>query len=231
MSTANKIIFLSGAFFLLASLILDEDGTEELRVKLGLPLGFGKALVVKDKQETQKTPTVATQNSNISFPSNRALTLDEMYDLAVHVTQTYGLENINESHLVTYAYVESSFQPYVTRNESGGRKSVGLMQTLIGTAQDMYNKGYKAVGEPNEETLKNPIISMYFGAAYIQWLKRNYPRMAYAYGNYEEFFIRAYNGGAGWQQSEVGRNGTANYFKKWKSAQDKVGTRNVFFGV
>lgn len=164
----------------------------------------------------------------LQLPKNRVLTEQEMFALCSYITEKF-FRSMSPDELVTYAYVESSFRPWVERSESRGRKSVGLMQTLIGTAQEMYDKGYRELERPTESTLKNPIHSMYYGAAYIDWLRRNYTHKAQEYGNYEEYFVRAYNGGAGWQGSQGGREGTANYWSKWQKAyarfkKDIIGT-------
>ncbi len=225
----NDLYLVSASLLLLAASFIPKSNREALKSFFGgtttsqpvedsVDFGTGQ---YQDYQEPVKTP------KQVSFPKDRALSLNEMYQLASHVVDTYGFVKTVESDLVTYAYVESSFRPWVFRNESRGRRSTGLMQTLLGTAQDLYNKGYKAVGAPTHENLKDPIISMYFGAAYLEWLKKSYRAKAYKYGDFEEFFVRAYNGGAGWEKSETGRNGTANYLKKWKKAKNKVGYINA----
>lgn len=57
---------------------------------------------------------------------------------------------------------ESGGDPQAVRRESRGRMSVGLMQTLIGTASDMLP------GEQiDEQTLTSPLVSLRAGAAYI----------------------------------------------------------------
>lgn len=142
-----------------------------------------------------------------NLPKNRDLSFDQVDALAHHIVERYNFD-WSAKIAVAMAYQESTFRPWVIRNESGGRQSIGLMQTLIGTAQDMYNKGYTKVGVPNAQTLKDPYVSMYFGIAYCDWLGGNWG------GRSWEWYIRAYNGGAGWESSEKGREWTAIHYEK-----------------
>lgn len=229
---SQKFMFLSAGFMLIAYAVLNEEEQGQLQTVLGLPKNFGSNFLGggNTKTPTPKKESVSTGNTNavktVDFPKTRALTIDEMYSLANHVVETYQLHQTVEADLVTFAYVESSFRPWVERDE-GFDKSTGLMQTLLGTAMDMYNKGYTAVGKPTENSLKDPIVSMYFGAVYLRWMKTNYYEKAHKYGDYEDFFIRAYNGGPGWQRTPNGAVNTAKYLDKWKAAKSKVGFRNA----
>lgn len=161
------------------------------------------------------------------LPSNRRLTEDEVRALANHVINTYGFKTTPKD-LVATAYIESAFDPAAYRNER--RKdgtiwdtSYGLMQTLVGTAKDLYSKGYTAVGAPNHTSLKNPLVSMYFGAAYIDWLRTNWPNKS------EEWYVRAYNGGPGWERTANGPKNTAIYHGKFVQAY-KMFSIDVTFG-
>lgn len=223
----NDLYIISASLLLLAASFIPKGNREAFKSFFGGQTTSEPVEDVVDFSSAQYQDYQEPVPKQISFPKDRALSLNEMYQLASHVVNTYGFVKTSEGDLVSYAYVESSFRPWVFRNESRGRRSTGLMQTLLTTAQDLYNKGYKAVGAPTNESLKDPIISMYFGAAYLEWLKKSYTAKAFKYGAYEEFFIRAYNGGAGWEKSETGRNGTANYLKKWKKAKHKVGYINA----
>ncbi len=230
MNNPSKLLLLSGGYFLIVAAMMPEQDKETLRKSLGLPSDFGDSLLNQNAPEAEKVEQQEKPaNTGVkSLPSDRVLTKSEVMEVATYVKETYGIHSTDARSLTIFAYVESSFRPWVYRDESRGRRSTGLMQTLLGTAQDMYNKGYKAVGRPTHESLKNPIISMYFGAAYLEWLKLNYYERAYSYGNYEDFFLRAYNGGAGWQNSETGRNNTAQYLKKWEAAKIKLNLPNAY---
>lgn len=123
-------------------------------------------------------------------------------------SKLYG-GRVDQVTLLTYAEIESSFRPWVERYEPGITDySVGLMQTLIRTANDMYDKGYNKFSRPTRENLKYPVLSMYYGAAYIDWLKTSYP------GKDLEWYVRAYNGGPGHNYNSM----TTNYWNKWRQA-------------
>lgn len=158
-----------------------------------------------------------------NFPKDRALTTQEVYAVARFVSDNYFNGEIYPVLLTAMAYVESSYKPWAIRNESGGRQSIGLLQTLLGTASDMYRRGYDHMGAPTATNLKDPVVSMYFGAAYVDWLFNAYPgNFKTGTNDYYEWFIRAYNGGPGWEQSERGRSMTKNHYAKVKAAMEKV---------
>ena len=155
------------------------------------------------------------------------LTEDDIVQLANHIKSKHGF-NLDTKLLVSTAYVESSFRAKAVRHER--RKdgtiwdsSYGLMQTLVGTARDMYQKGYKSYGLPDADDLTNPIVSMYFGASYMDWLRKNWPNRS------EEWYVRAYNGGPGWERTANGPKNTAHYYRKYVSAYKQFSI-DVSFG-
>lgn len=87
-------------------------------------------------------------------------------------------------------------------------KSWGLMQVTLPTARQF---------EPNlkESDLNNPEISVRVAAKYIQWVKKNYSADL-------EFYIRAYNGGAGWKKTNIGPTATLAYWNKFLKNYDLV---------
>lgn len=157
----------------------------------------------------------ATAIDPASLPSTRTLSANEVRELAAYVIQRHGL-NVTVSELTCIAYIESSFRPWVERDE-GFDKSTGLMQTLLGTALDLYSKGWTAYGQPTAQMLKQPLVSMYFGAAYIHWLRKYWQNKS------QEWYIRAYNGGAGWEKTPNGPVNTAYYYNKFIAAKQKLG--------
>lgn len=240
MSKAKKAVFFAGAVYLFALAFTPENKRAGLRAWLGIPKGvedflLGQKVTIDTQEEqTVKQPDPAPKETlatgQLNFPKNRALTLNEMYALAVYVTERYGILTTYPGDLVTFAFVESSFRPWVSRNE-GFDSSYGLMQVLLGTAKDMYARGYTSMGAPTSAKLKDPVVSMYFGAAYLQWMKLNYRAFAYAYvdqgGRYDDFFIRAYNGGPGWQKTANGPKNTEAYLKKWRAAYEQYGRNAI----
>ena len=143
------------------------------------------------------------------FPRDRALTQEEVFSIGEHMARI-GLA-VDPFTLTAMAKIESSFKPWASRDESGGRVSIGLMQTLVGTALDMYKKGYNAYPKPTRETLLDPVTSMYYGAAYVDWLKNSYPN------HNLEWYVRAYNGGPFWERNGSRVAGmTLNHWTKFK---------------
>ena len=121
--------------------------------------------------------------------------------------------------LVAMAWIESGFDPRAVRAEKHiDDASGGLMQTLLGTAQWLYDAfpKYRAMGRPGFDDLLDPEISMYFGAAYVDWLSTYAGRI-----RNEQWIVRAYNGGpgAGAQRSRQ----TANHWRKYQDARKRFG--------
>lgn len=144
----------------------------------------------------------------LTYPKHRPLTSEEVFQLANHMTHHFG-GRVDQFDLMASAWVESSFRPWVERYEAHkGEYSVGLMQVLTSTALAMYDRGYTAFGMPSRAALKNPAISMYFGAAYFDWLRKAYP------GRSLEWYVRAYNGGPGHGYNAA----TTHYWGKWREA-------------
>lgn len=149
----------------------------------------------------------------VEWATDRTLTEEEVFILAQHMANHFRA--MNAQGLMATAWVESSFRPWVSRYEPHlDDSSYGLMQTLIGTAQWLHNDmGYRDYAYPTRESLKNPAVSMYYGAAYFHWLQRAYPNKDM------EWYVRAYNGGAGHKYNSM----TTNYWNKWQRAFKRFG--------
>jgi len=144
-----------------------------------------------------------------------ALTVQQVRALA---DQTVGnfFPGIDPRMLVAMAWIESSFRPTAFRIEITIQDaSIGLMQTLGGTARWLWDIGYKGFGErPSDLALADPAVSMYFGAAYVDYL------MKYRGGGHsEEWIVRAYNGGPGGATSAA----TLNHWRKYQEARARYG--------
>lgn len=131
--------------------------------------------------------------------------------------QAIEIDNLNVpvDRLVRIAWIESHFDPTASRYEAGiGDTSTGLTQTLLSTArwlaQDM---GYTAYGVPTLAALASPQVSLYFGAAYLDYLSKYRGR-----SRSEEWVVRAYNGGPGHTTA-----GTNAYWRKYQRAIEEVG--------
>lgn len=111
------------------------------------------------------------------------------------------------------AFIESSFNPSAVRAEPQiNDASTGLMQTLVSTAQWLHDDmGFKSFGRPTLTSLKGAQESLYYGAAYLTYLKT---WRGQARG--EEFIVRGYNGGPGGASSSA----TLPYWRKYQDARD-----------
>eukprot|EP00835_Amoeboradix_gromovi_P007143 NODE_1099_length_1180_cov_0.029602.p1 type:complete len:195 gc:universal NODE_1099_length_1180_cov_0.029602:984-400(-) len=149
----------------------------------------------------------------------RTLSEAQVRNLAQSTVQTY-FPRVDPNMLVAMAWIESSFRADAIRYEPHiDDGSTGLMQTLVGTADWLWREmGARAFGEPSPQSLLDPAQSMYFGAAYVNWL-RTYGGKARS----EEWIVRAYNGGPGWEARAGAVTQTANHWAKYQAARGRFG--------
>lgn len=90
-------------------------------------------------------------------------------------------------------------------NAKGPVDEWGVMQVRPGTAEWMYNNGYTRLA-PTQANLRTERGGIYFGTGFLDYMARRYP------GKSQDWLIRAYNGGPGWEGSgaDVAAK-TANY--------------------
>ena len=139
------------------------------------------------------------------------LTVSQVYALAEQTSSRYAL-HVSPFFATVIASIESSFKPKAFRAEPHiNDASYGLMQTLWRTAKDMESKGYNAFRLNEREDLYRAEVSMYYGMAYIDWLKRYFP------GSDEEI-ARKYNGGP----SGHTRSSTLPYLEKYRTRQEII---------
>jgi len=131
-------------------------------------------------------------NKTVRIPG-LAYTQAEAAALAAKVVRENKF-NVDPQMLAAMAMIESLGNPLAVRYEPNlNDASVGLMQTLSGTARWLASDmGYAKYGTPDLQDLADPAISMYFGAAYVNWLStwKGKPRS-------EEWIVMSYNGGPG----------------------------------
>lgn len=132
------------------------------------------------------------------------------------------VENVLRAHnlavdpdmILAMIQIESSGNPKAVRYEAHlDDVSVGLMQTLGSTARWLAEDlGYTAYGLPSNDDLLSPEVSIYFGAAYVQWLStyRGERRS-------EQWIVESYNGGPGNSNSQ-----TQNHYRKYLKAKEGV---------
>jgi soluble lytic murein transglycosylase-like protein len=145
----------------------------------------------------------------------RQLSAAEVRALALVTTERH-FPHLDPLMLQAIAVTETRNDPAATRYEPRLRDvSVGLMQTLVSTAVWLaQDKGYGAYGVPSPRDLYRPEVSMYFGAAYLDYLQRfqGEPRS-------EEWVVRAYNGGPGAAASAA----TLMYWQRYQHAKMQLG--------
>lgn len=130
------------------------------------------------------------------LPTDRTLHRFEVERLARELVTAYGFV-VRPELAVAIAFQESSFRPWVVGDDG---KSFGLMQLLHppsdlakSTAIWLHDQiGYQQFERPTVATLKRPEDSMYFGLAYLDWLRRyaGIPRP-------EAWMVMSYNAGPG----------------------------------
>lgn len=149
----------------------------------------------------------ALSKKTLALPG-AALSEDQVRALARKVVSDHGF-NADPEMLVAMAKIESSLNPMAIRYEPLlNDASIGLMQTLLSTADWLYrDMGYKAKGDPDLQDLLEPEVSMYFGAAYVNWLSR-YKGQSRS----EEWIVMSYNGGPGADNGQT-RNHLAKYLQ------------------
>jgi soluble lytic murein transglycosylase-like protein len=156
----------------------------------------------------------AAGKPTLSVPG-QALSLTEVQSLASATVQQHFAGRVDPAMLWRIAWVESSFNPTAIRAEIAiGDASLGLMQTLLSTATWLHEIGYTAYPAPTFAELFRPEVSMYFGAAYIDYLAH---RNGLTSGKGEETIVRAYNGGPG----GATRDYTAGYWAKYQAARER----------
>jgi hypothetical protein len=160
-------------------------------------------------------------NSLLSFGGT--MNQSDVATLAQQTCTAY-FTDVDWRMLVSMAKVESQFDPKAARTEYNSNGSIrdvsyGLMQVLMGTAAWEYqNLGATVYGSPTANSMQDPAVNMYFGAAYVHWLI-NY----HGGGHSEEWIVRAYNGGPGWATTASGLSMTANHWAKYKQAKRDLG--------
>jgi len=145
--------------------------------------------------------------------SGGVMTAEQVRALAEDTVQRY-FPAVDPVMLQAMARIESSYNPAAFRYEANlGDASSGLMQTLRSTARWLWDDmGARAFGRPDYSDLTDPGVSMYFGAAYVNWLRR-YKGQTRS----EEWIVRAYNGGPGFSTGA-----TQNHWNKYQAAKAAI---------
>jgi len=122
-----------------------------------------------------------------------ALDSGTVANMATTMLDRMSITDISPAMVAAIVLNESGGDPSAVRKEPAiNDASYGLMQTLLGTATWLYGLGYTAQGVPTATSLLDPNTSLYFGIAYLHWL-RNYGGTVQP----DSFVVPAYNGGPG----------------------------------
>lgn len=171
--------------------------------------GVGLALLLR---QLRATPAAAAAPSGIGF-----MTRHEVQALAERTVSEHNLAAA-VGMLVAMASIESSFQPQVIGDDG---TSFGLLQVSRSTATWLAgDMGYSAFGRTLADSdLLRPEVSMYLGAAYVDWLSRYRGVL-----RTEEWIVRAYNGGPQWDSrgATVLAN-TARHWSRYLAAKQSLG--------
>lgn len=151
--------------------------------------------------------------ATLSLPG-AALSSREVFDKARAICDRYYAGDVTPWMLTAVAQIESSNNPIAVRYEPGlGDVSVGLCQTLYSTAKWLATIGYDAYGADLPlKTLLDPDASLYFGGAYLSYLRRYSGRR-----RADDWVIKSYNGGPGAQNGAV-----EAYLAKYRLAMASV---------
>jgi len=144
------------------------------------------------------------------------LTADEVRNFADSVLRLPRIKVPDgAAMIVRIAWIESRFDTSAVRSEPRiNDASIGLMQTLLGTARWLYDDlGFRHFARPTVPNLMGPQASIYYGAAYLTYLSIYAGRARSA-----EFVVRSYNGGPGNLSAA-----TADYWRKYLAAKERFG--------
>lgn len=116
------------------------------------------------------------------------------------------------SYVMAHVRIESGWDP--TAVSSDGRGSVGLMQVLPATAQQMLAEGRITAAQADQSS---PANSLAAGIAYLDWC-RSYLMKAWGFGHTIAYHpvCEAYNEGVG---NVAAGHLDNNYYLKWSVAQ------------
>lgn len=142
------------------------------------------------------------------LPQTRTLTAEELAPVIADFNRRYFGGWFKVADVLAIIYVESSFRPWVYRDEPHiNDRSIGLMQLLKSTAAD---RGY--IG--TESGLYDPETNIRLGMAHLKW---GYDYLAKRLGRapVEREWITAYNAGVG----NVLKGYTNDYYNKFANAR------------
>jgi hypothetical protein len=158
----------------------------------------------------------ADETSTGVITGSTVLTPSQISSLASSVLEQMRIGDVTPQMVTAIATIESGGDPGALRQEPAiNDASYGLMQVLLGTATWLATgMGYTAYGTPTAATLLTADGGMYFGCAYLHWL-RNYQGTVQS----DAWVVAAYNGGPG----GVNGAGPQRYLAAYQTALSNLG--------
>ena len=138
----------------------------------------------------------------------------QLYALASQVLGEMGISDVTPSMAACIALNESGGDPNAERAEPQiNDASYGLMQTLLGTATWLHDQMGFTAYDATAANLLTPAPSMYFGCAYLHWLRNWHGPQP------DAFVVAAYNGGPGGASGA----GPQRYLASWQNYMARNG--------
>lgn len=146
------------------------------------------------------------------------LTLADTRVLASNIISRYFGNRIDLAMVTAMVEIESGFRRKAYRYEAHiSDASYGLMQVLFRTAKWLRDDmRYNAFPLESGEAMYDPAVGIYFGCAYIDWLRKQ-PLAAKG----EDFVVMAYNGGPGKGGQGTDIPMTRNHLSKYHAAKSR----------
>lgn len=153
--------------------------------------------------------------SKVTGNSDIVQTQPQVSQLVLDTLKKPRLSDVDPVMIETMIKIESNNNPLAARYEAHlGEASLGLMQVLPSTARWLASDmGYTYYGRIfDTDRLLEPDVAVYFGAAFVDWLK-NWKGQARS----EQWIVESYNGGPNNSNSQ-----TQNHWRKYQKAKEKI---------
>ena len=153
--------------------------------------------------------------SQATASSNLVQSQPQVSQLVLDTLKKPRLSDVDPIMIQAMIKIESNNNPLAARYEPHlGEASLGLMQVLPSTAKWLASDmGYTYYGRIiKDDQLLEPEIAVYFGAAFVDWLKTWKGKT-----RSEQWIVESYNGGPNNSNSQ-----TQNHWRKYQEAKAKI---------
>lgn len=144
------------------------------------------------------------------------LSLADARSLAKSIINKHFSGRVDPAMVTAMIEIESGFRRKAYRYESHLQDaSYGLMQVMFNTAKWLHDDlKYRGYAVPNGEAMYDAATGIYFGCAYIDWLRKQ-PLAAKG----EDAIVMSYNGGPGRGGQGADNSMTRNHLSKYHAAK------------